>query len=575
MKKNKSEFLKSLLVFNLQNKILLLVLVPLIISSSCLLVLEGLERINSNEAQLEQQRQMLLELRQQGVEGVVEITRTLVQSLAVDADDAAVVQQRAIDLLRDLRFEGDNYVFVFDYEGTMLAQSANPEQEGRNMLAATDPSGKPLIRDMIDIARSGGGHYQYEWNNPATGRVETKHSYAMGIPEWNWVIGAGVYATDVDATMASIEQEARQLLIETLIRLFFITSAINLTITFIAIWITRRTVRQVRRTASAMNEIAQGVAEGRGDLTRRLTVTSRDEIGELASQFNGFLARIQVTLRDVRESANSVYAVSRTISQSSEELAFRTDQAAANLQQTSSAMEEITATVQNNTEHTQQADRLVQSSAEVARQGKESMERVETTMDEISESSAQIGEIVSLIDGIAFQTNILALNASVEAARAGEHGRGFAVVAQEVRTLAQRSSNAAKEIRGLIDESVVRIGQGAEIVHQAGITMQEIFASITKVNDVISEISSGSREQSVGIHEVNTAVSQMDTMTQQNAAMVEDNTNTALAMRGQAERLTRLINTFVLGGEASPPMEPSSAEHRPRLPLAVLPSEYV
>ncbi|WP_111412757.1 methyl-accepting chemotaxis protein [Billgrantia lactosivorans] len=549
--------LKRLLAPNLQNKILLLVLVPLIISSSCLLILEGRERIDSNRSQLEQQREQLLESRRHGVENVVDMARSLVDSVAESGGDGEAARQAAIGLLRDLRFEEDNYVFVFDDEGTMLVQPAVPEQEGRNMLGAQDPNGKPLIRDMIDIARRGGGAYQYEWPNPASGEVEPKYSYVVAVPEWNWVIGAGVYATGVEEAMAVIERTARQDLIDTLLRLWFMASAINLSITLFAIWITRRTVHRIRRTASDMNEIAQGVAEGRGDLTQRLSVTSRDEIGELARQFNGFLARIQATLREVRESANDVYAAALSIAQSSDELAARTDQAAASLQQTSSAMEQITSTVQNNAEHTQQADQLVRGSGEVARQGKASMQRVEATMEEISASSTQIGEIVSLIDGIAFQTNILALNASVEAARAGEHGRGFAVVAQEVRSLAQRSADAAREISGLIEESVARTRQGTDIVQQAGTTMQEIFASIAKVNDVIAEISAGSREQSIGIHEVNAAVSQMDAMTQQNAAMVGHNSDTAAAMRGQAEKLTRLINTFVLGGEAALP-QPAS-----------------
>ncbi|WP_445157244.1 methyl-accepting chemotaxis protein [Halomonas sp. E14] len=556
--------LKQLLALNLQNKILLLVLVPLIISSSCLLVLEALERIDSNRSQLAQQRELMLEARRHGVESIVGMARTLAQSVGNESDDPRMAQQVALGLLRELRFEEDNYVFVFDYDGTMLVQPAVPQQEGRNMLDVQDANGKPLIRDMIEIARGGGGRYAYEWTNPATGEVEPKYSYATPIAEWNWVIGAGVYATGVDAAMAVIEQVARQNLIETLVRLFFIASAINLTITFFAIWITRRTVRQIRQTAADMNEIAQGVAEGRGDLTRRLRVTSKDEIGELARQFNGFLARIQATLREVRGGANDVLLASQSIARSSDELASRTDQAASSLQQTSSAMEEITSTVQNNAEHAQQADQLVRASAEVARQGKESMELVETTMEDIRSASAKIAEIVALIDGIAFQTNILALNASVEAARAGEHGRGFAVVAQEVRTLAQRSANAAQDIRQLIDDSVARTQHGAEIVHKAGATMQEIFASITKVNDVIAEISAGSREQSIGIHEVNAAVSQMDTMTQQNAAMVEHNSDTSTAMRDQAERLTRLINTFVLGDDpAAAPALPALAMHLP------------
>ena len=542
---------KRLFQLNLQNKILLLVLIPLILSSSCLLLLEARERIADNRVQLEQQRELMLASRQRGVESVVELAQSLVQQVAQSSDSVGEAQAAASRLLRQMRFEGDNYVFIFDYDGTMLVQPAVPEQEGTGMLNATDADGKPLIRDMIEIARQGGGNYHYSWPNPSTGEVEPKYSYAGAIPEWNWVIGAGVYATDVDAAMAKIESSAWSNLVDSLVRLFFIASAVNLIITFIAIWITRRTVSQVRQTASTMKEIAKEVADGKGDLTRRLKVSSRDEIGELATQFNGFLARIQATLLDVRNGAHSVYQASTGIAQSSEELASRTDQAAANLQQTSSAMEQITSTVENNAGHATQADQLVQSSAEVARQGQSAMQQVEKTMADINKSSARIGEIISMIDSIAFQTNILALNASVEAARAGEHGRGFAVVAQEVRTLAQRSADASREIRELIGESVGHSQHGSTIVKTAGETMQQIVMRVTEVTHVIAEISAGSQEQSTGIREVNTAVSQMDAMTQQNAAMVEQNSNTAAEMRRQAERLRRLIDGFQLG-EALP-----------------------
>ncbi|MCK2095849.1 methyl-accepting chemotaxis protein [Thauera aromatica] len=542
-----SRSLKSFLSLRLQNKILLLVLIPLVIASTSLVVMENMARIEDTRTQLAQQRKLLIESRQQGVEDVVALARSMVKQVAAGTADPEVAKETAKALLRSMRFDDNNYVFVFDHAGTMLVQPAVPRQEGTRMIDATDPNGKPLIRDMIDIARNGGGHYQYAWPHPGTGKQEPKYSYVANLPEWGWVIGAGVYVTEIDAAMATIEQAAQENLRATLIRLFFIASALLLPITAITVLVTRRIARQVRDTATAMEKIAHEVAEGRGDLTRRLRITSSDEIGELATQFNGFLARIQATLIEVRQSATDVYQASTEIAQSSEELASRTDQAAASLQQTSSAMEQITSTVGNNAEHAQEADRLVQSAAQVAHQGREAMEKVEKTMADISRSSTQIGDIVSMIDAIAFQTNILALNASVEAARAGDHGRGFAVVAQEVRMLAQRSADAAKQIKTLIGESVEHSRSGAEIVQQAGRTMQLIVQRVTEVTSAIAEISAGSREQSIGIGEVNTAVTQMDTMTQQNAAMVEQNSATASTMRAHAEHLNHLIGTFVLG----------------------------
>ncbi|TFH87783.1 HAMP domain-containing protein [Billgrantia azerbaijanica] len=534
---------------NLQVKILLLVLVPLIVCFSCLLLLEGYERIQANQAQIDQQRELLIESRQNGMRGHVELAKSMVERIAASVPNTEEAQWRALELLESLRFEGGNYIFAFRSDGVMLVQPAAPDKVGTNMLDATDVNGKHMIRDMAELAAQGGGFYQYVWPNPNTGEPEAKHSYATAIESWDWVIGAGVYVTDIDAAMADIEAAATDKLIASLVRLGGMGTVANLIIAALAMWLARRTVKQVRYTATTIKEIASEVAAGKGDLTRRLAVRSHDEIGELGEQFNAFLSRMQSMLRDVQHSANAVKLAANDIAQGSGELAARTDQAAANLQQTSSAMEEITSTVESTSVQAQQADRLVKLTAGVAQQGQSAMQEVEKSMDDISHSSAQIGDIVSMIDSIAFQTNILALNASVEAARAGEHGRGFAVVAQEVRKLAQRSAESARDIKGLIESSAKLSQDGTQIVQRAGETMHEIFDSVGQVTAVISKISAGSREQSAGIGEVNTAVSQLDTMTQQNAAMVEQSSGTAAQMRQQAEQLSALISSFVLGDE--------------------------
>ncbi|WP_412176373.1 methyl-accepting chemotaxis protein [Halomonas sp. HP20-15] len=307
--------------------------------------------------------------------------------------------------------------------------------------------------------------------------------------------------------------------------------------------------RAIRRVTSRIQEIT----EGDGDLTARIESSRRDEIGDLARQFNAFIGRIDQTLISVRTSTLGVNTAASEISNGSQDLASRTEQAASNLQETSASMEQIASTVGNTSDASQQANKLAQSTVEIARQGEQAMQQVERTMEEISASAAQISEIISLIDGIAFQTNILALNASVEAARAGEHGRGFAVVAQEVRTLASRSSDASKSIRTLIDTSVERTQSGASLVKSTGKTMQDIVKSVEQVTDVIGEISAGTKEQSLGISQVNVAVTDLDNMTQHNAAMVEQFGAAAGEMREQAERLNALIASFKLSATAEAP----------------------
>ena len=327
----------------------------------------------------------------------------------------------------------------------------------------------------------------------------------------------------------------------------------------LALLIARTISRPIKQTAAAMGNIAEGEA----DLTQRLDDSGRDELSELAHQFNAFVSRMQTTLQEVSGSARNVSETASTIAHSSEDLASRSDEAASNLQQTSSAMEEISSTVAHSAESANQASALSADASAVVEQGTSAMHELETTMQEIDQASSRITDIVTLIDGIAFQTNILALNASVEAARAGEHGRGFGVVAQEVRTLAERSQEASRAIRAVIEESVKSARLGTERVQQVSQTMSKIMTSINNVHDVLGEISASAREQSAGVAEVNTAVTELDTVTQQNAAMVNQMSSSAARMRELAEQLNALIDAFELGNEAPPDERPALPRSEP------------
>ena len=289
-----------------------------------------------------------------------------------------------------------------------------------------------------------------------------------------------------------------------------------------------------------------------GDLTGRITVTGQDEISRVMQSLKILQINLKLLIGQISQSSDLVKSGAAEIADGVQDLSGRTESQASSLEETASAMEELTATVKQNADHAQEASDLVLSSSEIASKGGAAFNHVVGTMDSIKKSSSQIVDIIGVIDAIAFQTNILALNAAVEAARAGEQGRGFAVVAAEVRSLAQRSANAAKEIKTLIGSSVEKIGVGGKLVDDAGKTMQEIVDSVTRATSIMGEISTSSREQSAGIEQVNQAIMQMDDITQQNAALVEQAASAAEAMKDQANHLFELVGAFKLmsGGQA-------------------------
>ncbi|MHC1673059.1 methyl-accepting chemotaxis protein [Stenotrophomonas maltophilia] len=298
-----------------------------------------------------------------------------------------------------------------------------------------------------------------------------------------------------------------------------------------------------------LSQLLSAIAEG--DLTARMHGDYQGVFARMRDDANTTVTQLTQIVGQIQASASSITLAAGEIASGNSDLSRRTEQQAANLEETAASMEELTSTVRQNAEHARQANQLAIGAHGVASQGGEVVGQVVTTMSAIEASSKKIAEIISVIDGIAFQTNILALNAAVEAARAGEQGRGFAVVASEVRTLAQRSAAAAKEIKGLIDDSVGKVNDGSALVHKAGATMGEIVASVQRVTDIMAEISAASQEQSAGIEQVNQTVVQMDETTQQNAALVEEATAAARAMEDQAAQLADAVAIFRLDNQVS------------------------
>jgi methyl-accepting chemotaxis protein len=342
----------------------------------------------------------------------------------------------------------------------------------------------------------------------------------------------------IDATarnIGSIYQASWQLLIALGVVVLIVGAAS-------AWWLTLGITRPLRKAV----EVARTVTSG--DLTSHIEVNSKDETGQLLQALKDMNDSLVRVVSEVRTGTDTIATASKEITSGNLDLSSRTEQQAGSLEETASSMEELTSTVKQNADNARQANQLAETASDVAVKGGSVVSQVVQTMGSINASSQKIVDIISVIDGIAFQTNILALNAAVEAARAGEQGRGFAVVASEVRNLAQRSAAAAKEIKTLIDDSVEKVDTGSKLVGEAGSTMTEIVDSVKRVTDIMAEIMAASQEQSSGIEQVNQAIGQMDQVTQQNAALVEEATAAAQSLQDQAGKLAEVVGVFKLSG---------------------------
>jgi len=406
-------------------------------------------------------------------------------------------------------------------------------------LYASNPAdalvGKPasdIPKEGLDSIRSG-KPYEYQ---DKQGMVHLIQPLALHPDIAPW-------AVKMSFPQAVATASARELLLYTLLVSLLCAVATGV----ILVMVLFRLTQPLRELGSAMS----GLASGNADLSARLEVRGNDELAVIGTGFNTFIAKIHSVLARVRESSDSVATASTEIRQGNADLSARTEQQASALEETAATMEELTSTVKQNADNARQANQMAARASEVASRGGEVVAQVVDTMASINESSRKVVDIISVIDGIAFQTNILALNAAVEAARAGEQGRGFAVVASEVRNLAQRSAAAAREIKELIGNSVEQVEAGSALVTQAGSTMDEVVASVRRVTDIVSEIAAASGEQSNGIGQVNQAIGQMDGVTQQNAALVEQAAAAAESLQQQAATLVALVGEFRLAPETS------------------------
>jgi methyl-accepting chemotaxis protein len=405
--------------------------------------------------------------------------------------------------------------------------------------------GKAALKAVMD-ARSAFITHEHELLGMITaGKIDEGRIYLtkdMIGPQTHYLEALDVFQETQIKGMEQFGEEAATLTKNTNILLAVLAGLATLFGAAIAYFLTISIIKPIGKAV----QIAETVADG--DLTSSIEVTTTEETGKLLSALKSMQENLAKVVATVRQGSEAVATSSAEIAEGNHDLSSRTESQASALEETAASMEELNATVKQNADNARQANQLAQSASSVAIQGGEVVTQVVNTMQEINNSSRKISDIISVIDGIAFQTNILALNAAVEAARAGEQGRGFAVVATEVRSLAGRSAEAAKEIKSLISASVERVEQGSTLVDQAGSTMTEVVDSIRRVTDIMGEISAASSEQSAGVAQVGEAVSQMDQVTQQNAALVEEMAAAASSLNSQAGELVQAVSVFKLGG---------------------------
>lgn len=501
---------------------------PLILSLICLSGVSVYSASQARAIRLEERKENLI----QATAIAISVVRSYADQAASGELSVADAKMEALERIRKMRYGDDGYFVVFD-QRAIVVHPTRPKMIGLDVGAVKDPAGVPFLKNMISIVdQSSKSFTSFLFPKPGASQSVPKIAYAELYANWGWIFTTGVYVDDIDNAFSSALYERGGVLVVVACALAAVVLLLN-----------RGILRSLGGEPAYAAEIATRIADN--DLAV-VVHTRPDDRGSLLYSMKRMQEQLAGTISSIKFSAESIASATSQIAAGNQDLSHRTEEQAASLQERAASMEELTSTVNQNIDNARQASQVAAQAMDVAERGSLIVSQVVETMAGINASSDNIADIVGIIESIAFQTNILALNAAVEAARAGQQGRGFAVVASEVRSLAQRSSTASKEIKELIVDSIERVKGGVEFVQTAGETMNEITRSVQRVRDIMGEIAAASIEQGKGIGQVSQAVVQMDSVTQQNAALVEQAAAAASSLEAQADGLRSSVARFRL-----------------------------